>query len=594
MDQESHGQTDESADHVARSQGSLRTRVLDRRAVLAIGAAGAVTMVAAACAPPPTTTAPPSSTAPPPAPPTTAGSVTTTKPPATTTTVRPTTTTTRPRTTTTTKAPTTTTTRPPTTTTTTAPPKPVDDEAAFLHHARRLTFGATPAVMAELRSLGTEKWIDRQLAWNGIDESAIDPYAAKYPRVALTAAEINAMPDTWRTPYDMATAAVVRAVWGNRQLYELLCDFWSNHLNIDVNHEGAQKFRPTDDREVTRRHATGRFADMLVASAQSPAMLRYLDQAYSRADRGRIPNENYAREVLELHTVGVGGGYDEADVKEVAYLLSGWALTDNNTGTFTFRSDWHNMGPLATGGDVLGWRPNGLTGQAAGESFLVHLARHPKTATRLAHKLAVRFVGEHIKPTDAVVKAAAKAYTDNDTAITPMVRSLLRSKEFRASAGGKVRRPFEYLAACMRGAQLQFDPAKAGDLVWRVDSSLSLLGQVPYSWPAPNGYPDANGKWLTSGAMVSRWNMASYAGVGFWLGSPTFDATRLIGSTPPSTVGEALDRIAMTALATPLEPATRSAILTAVGQPAEAPWKSGYNSRGLVAYVLQSSANQVR
>ena len=117
---------------------------------------------------------------------------------------------------------------------------------------------------------------------------------------------------------------------------------------------------------------------MLVASAKSPAMLRYLDQASSRADGGRLPNENYAREVMELHTVGVGGGYDEADIKEVAYLLTGWTPDRPDAGTFTFRSSWHNMGPLATGGDVLGWRPDGLTGLAAGESFLVHLARHPE------------------------------------------------------------------------------------------------------------------------------------------------------------------------------------------------------------------------
>jgi uncharacterized protein (DUF1800 family) len=333
---------------------------------------------------------------------------------------------------------------------------------------------------------------------------------------------------------------------------------------------------------------------MLVASAKSPAMLRYLDQASSRADKGRLPNENYAREVMELHTVGVGGGYDEADIKEVAYLLTGWSLTDADTGSFTFRSAWHSMGPLASGGDVLGWRPGSLTGQAAGESFLVHLARHPKTANRLAHKLAVRFIGEHVKATDAVVTTAAKAYSDNDTAIVPMVRSLLRSSEFAASAGGKARRPFEYLAACMRGAQLRFDPAKAPDLVWAVSSSLGLLGHEPYCWPAPNGYPDSNGKWLSAGAMVSRWNMASYAGVGFWYGSPTFDITRLMGSTPPATVGQAVDRLGAAVLCTPLDSATRTAIITATGMAESAKWQTWYNTRGLLAYILQSPVNQVR
>jgi uncharacterized protein (DUF1800 family) len=463
----------------------------------------------------------------------------------------------------------------------------------LLHHARRLTFGPTPEVMDRLRAIGPTAWIDEQLNWRSIDERAIDPYLANYPRIAMSATQIEADPEPWMTLYDMGTASVVRAVWGKRQLYELLVDFWTNHLNIDINHEPSTAYKPTDDREVIRAHATGRFADMLVASAKSPAMLRYLDQASSRADGGRLPNENYAREVMELHTVGVGGGYDETDIKEVAHLLTGWTLTQPDGGTFTFRSSWHAMGPLATGGDVLGWSPGGLTGLAAGEAFLVHLARHPKTANRLAHKLAVRFIGEHIKATDAVVVNAAKAYSDNDTAIVPMVRSLLTSSEFGASAGRKARRPIEYLAACMRGVRLQFDPAKARNLMWSTHSQLSLLGQVPYAWPAPNGYPDSNGKWLSAGALVSRWNLASYAAVGCGLGTPTFDLARLL-PTMPTTVGEAVDRLGQAVLCTPLEPTARAAIISATGMAAGDPWRSWYNTRGLLAYVLQSPVNQVR
>jgi uncharacterized protein (DUF1800 family) len=540
-------------------------RTVDRRAALVVGA-GALVAIGAACAPPP---------APPPE----------------------TTTTTTPAPTTTTKAPTTTTTKAPTTTTsTTAPPPPPtgEDEATLLHHARRLTFGPTPEVMARLRAVGTAAWIDEQLDWRAIDESALQPCLANYPRIAQTAAQIDAGPDSWMVVYDMGTAAVVRAVWAKRQLYELLCDFWSNHLNIDINHDPSRSYKPTDDRDVIRTHATGRFADMLVASAKSPAMLTYLDQASSRADGGRLPNENYAREVMELHTVGVGGGYDEADIKEVAYLLTGWSLTSASGGTFTFRSAWHDMGPLASGGDVLGWSPGSLTGQAAGESFLTHLARHPKTANRLAWKMAVRFIGEHVKPTDPVVTTAAQTYLANDTAIAPMARSILTSSEFRASAGRKARRPFEYMAACMRAMRLQFDPLKATNLMWAVNSQLSLLGQYPYSWPAPNGYPDSNAKWLSTGAMVSRWNLASYTAVGFWFGGPTFDITRIIGPTPPATVGEAVDRIGSALLCTPLSSADRSAILSAVGLADSAPWRSWYNQRGLLAYVLQSPTNQVR
>jgi uncharacterized protein (DUF1800 family) len=552
------------------TQGSTGAgvRTVDRRAALVVGA-GALVAIGAACAPPPA------------------------PPPETTTTS----TTTAPAPTTTTKAPTTTTTKAPTTTTsTTAPPPPPtgEDEATLLHHARRLTFGPTPEVMARLRAVGTAAWIDEQLDWRAIDESALQPCLANYPRIAQTAAQIDAGPDSWMVVYDMGTAAVVRAVWAKRQLYELLCDFWSNHLNIDINHDPSRSYKPTDDRDVIRTHATGRFADMLVASAKSPAMLTYLDQASSRADGGRLPNENYAREVMELHTVGVGGGYDEADIKEVAYLLTGWSLTSASGGTFTFRSAWHDMGPLASGGDVLGWSPGSLTGQAAGESFLTHLARHPKTANRLAWKMAVRFIGEHVKPTDPVVTTAAQTYLANDTAIAPMARSILTSSEFRASAGRKARRPFEYMAACMRAMRLQFDPLKATNLMWAVNSQLSLLGQYPYSWPAPNGYPDSNAKWLSTGAMVSRWNLASYTAVGFWFGGPTFDITRIIGPTPPATVGEAVDRIGSALLCTPLSSADRAAILSAVGLADSAPWRSWYNQRGLLAYVLQSPANQVR
>ena len=127
-----------------------------------------------------------------------------------------------------------------------------------------------------------------------------------------------------------------------------------------------------------------------------------------------------------------------------------------------------------------------------------------------------------------------------------------------------------------------------------LETQLGLLGHYPYSWPAPNGYPDSNAKWLSAGAMVSRWNTASYVAVGFWFGAPTFDITRIVGSNPPATVGEAVDRVGSGLLGTALPPADRAAILSALGTAESAPWKSWYNTRGLLAYVLQSPLNQVR
>lgn len=532
---------------------------VNRRSVLFGAGAAVIAATAAACAPAPAPTPAPTTTVPP-----------TTVPPTTTSTLTP-------------------------TTTTTQPGSAAGETAAqVLHVAKRLSFGPTPELLAEIRSVGITAWIDQQLAWESIDNSSVDAILTSYPRSLMTAAEISAGIEPWRTRQEMAAATIARAVWSKRQLHELLVDFWSNHLNVDINHDPSTRHKPTDDRDVIRRYSTGRFSDMLVASAKSPAMLLYLDQASSRADGGRLPIENYAREMLELHTIGVDGGYDEQDVKEIAYLLSGWSIVNRNDGGFIFRTAWHNMGPLSTGGDVLGWRPNGLTGMAAGESLLVYLARHEKTATRLAHKLAVRFIGDHIRSTDAVVTAAAQAYLSNDTAILPMVRSLLTSSEFRSASSRKMRRPIEYFAGILRAVQVQWDPARAANLTSQVMSQLALLGQVPLAWAPPNGYPDSDGYWTTAGAMVARWNLATLGSNGFGSPAPQFDAARLLGATPPTTTGEALDRAAIAILGEPLEPTARAAILSASGQANTTPWRSTSNARSLFAYILQTPQNQMR
>lgn len=473
------------------------------------------------------------------------------------------------------------------------PSTPADAATAALHAARRLSFGPTPALLAEIVALGTTAWIDRQLAWESIDDSVMDPILTSYPRALQTATQITAGGTISATIGEMAAATMARAVWGKRHLHELLVDFWSNHFNIDINHSASTRHVPTHDRDVIRRLATGRFADLLVAVAKSPAMLLYLDQALSRVDGGRLPIENYAREMLELHTVGVDGGYDETDVKEVAWLLSGWGVASRDDGGFLFRPQWHSMGPLATGGDVLGWRPAGLTGVAAGDSLLVHLARHERTANRLAHKLAVRFIGEHIAPTDRVVLDAAAAYRANDTAIAPMVRSLLVSSEFRAASGRRVRRPMEWFASLVRATQLQWDPARATNFRTTVTSQLGLLGQVPLAWPTPDGYPDLDTRWCSAGAMLARWNLAASAANGFGASAPSFDTNRILGATAPTTFGEAIDRAAIAMLGEPVQPAARAAILSAIGQSATSPWRAA-SARGVLTLVLQTPQNQVR
>jgi uncharacterized protein (DUF1800 family) len=292
-----------------------------------------------------------------------------------------------------------------------------------------------------------------------------------------------------------------RAIHSERQLYELMVGFWSDHFNIDMTVGPIPFLKGTDEREVIRPHALGRFADLLAASAASPAMLYYLDNAASRADGDNIPNENYARELLELHTVGVDGGYDEDDVVEVARVFSGWTI-DPDDGRMRFRAAWHSMDDVS---DVLGWHPNGLTGRAAGESLMHHLAHLPETAHHLATKLCRRFVADD--PSPALVRRVAAVYIDEDTAIAPVVRAILTSKEFAKNASTKTRRPFEFLAGQGRAVGLDIADLQDGDVLERIFQALQLLGEPVYTWPSPDGPPDVGPPWLNAESMLQRWNI---------------------------------------------------------------------------------------
>jgi uncharacterized protein (DUF1800 family) len=421
-----------------------------------------------------------------------------------------------------------TTTLPPTTSTTVPAGPP-----AGLALARRFSFGPTPDLIAAAAG-GADAFVDAQL----------DPRRAEHP---ATAALVVAIDAEWAAASAAAasddpaavqarrraatTAAVSRSVvlsaWSNLQLRQVAADFFADHLHVSIAEQPTVFFVPEYDDQVIRAGALGRFADLLVASARSSAMLVYLDNARSRADRGRVPNENYARELLELHAVGVAGGYDETDVVEVAHVLSGWSL-DPSTREFTFRSAWHDLGP-AESGEILGWRPSGR-GVADGESFLNHLARLPATARFLCWKLARRFVSDTIAPDDPLVADLSATYLREDTAIAPVLRLAARRSD---RWGPKVRRPLDLVAAALRtGGPVptagQFR-ASAGQL----HATLDTLGQVPWKWPAPNGFPESAGAWSGAGAMIARWNAATSAASGFG-GLPVHPAP-----TPQALLGHA-------------------------------------------------------
>lgn len=463
--------------------------------------------------------------------------------------------------------------------------------AMALHVARRLTFGATPALVSEITGKGIQRWIDEQLDWQAIDDSAMDPILACYPGISENYTTLKSESYRFTVTANLQAAALARAVWSRRQLYELMVDFWTNHFNVDATSLFVKLFKPFDDSAVTRPNALGKFSDLLLSTTKSPSMLAFLNNATSRADGTNIPNENHARELMELHTVGVGQGYSETDVFKVAHLLSGWTIT--KAGKFAFDPTRHSLGPAADGAPILGWSRKGLTGVAAGESFLGHLAHHPSTAQRIAFKLCVRFIGDYIQPDDSIVTSTASNYLANDTAIAPTLRTLLQSSEFKASAGLKARRPFEYIAGTLRATGLRFNPSMSTQFQSIVNSYMAILGQRLFAWSFPNGYPDADYKWVTTGSMLDRWNFARKVSIdGFAVSM--FDINEILGAPAPTRVGGVISRLANTVLSEPLDPSVHRYILNATDLDADMRWQPWYDARPLLAYILQSPQNQIR
>jgi hypothetical protein len=466
-----------------------------------------------------------------------------------------------------------------------------------LHVARRSAFGLTPSLLDEIVRHGPIGWIEHQLTSDPSWDAALDTQlASTLPYSRGSRPQLIERGDPWRVAYDLPAATLMRMVSARRQLVEHLVAFLWDVLSVDVNVPEVMIHAPDYDL-VLRRFVTARYSDLLLASARSGAMLHYLDQASSRADGGRVPNENYARELLELHTVGVNGGYTEDDVTAVAHLLSGWGW-DGAANAFVFRPTRHSLGPFTDPGrTVLGWSRGALTGADAGTAFLRHLARHPSTARRLAHRCCVRFIGDHITPGHPVVSAAAQAYLAADTALLPMYRTIFASADFWGSSGRRIRRPVEFLAAALRATCDGDwpDRSQPWTTTWTAFLALANLAQVPHHWPAPNGYPDVDARWVGSGPLVGRWNLATSTGFG---GFPGFslDEARLRGWAPSTTVGGWID-IAARRLGVPLTPEDRERICFLVLRRATDVLKPQgerpvYNH--VLMLLMQSAAFQVR
>ncbi len=400
-----------------------------------------------------------------------------------------------------------------------------------LHVLSRLTWGVTPADIANIQQMGMEGYIEWQLNPEAIPDPRVDEFMSRRQVLSMSATELRRIADEQYgfVLTNVLWARLFRATHSERQLYERIVEFWTDHFNIPLQDFLTEK--TIDDREVIRKHALGNFRDLLFASAQSPAMLMYLDNDVSDKEH---PNENYARELMELHTLGVSGGYTEADVKEVARALTGWTIEYGRNDMFVFDMNRHDTGEKLVLGQSL---PAGR-GIEDGLQVLDILAYHPSTARFIAQKLCRRFVADF--PPETIVQSTAEVFFTTGGDIRATMRHLLLSDEFMTAYGQKFRRPIDFIVGTLRALRDGLEV----DNTYVFIEPLEGMGQLPYAWNPPNGYPDVAGAWLNTNGLLYRWNIGlsmALAGEGYADGI----ALNLDAVIPPAnTVGELVDLVA--------------------------------------------------
>jgi uncharacterized protein (DUF1800 family) len=413
----------------------------------------------------------------------------------------------------------------------------------------RLGFGARPGDIDFGNDVDAfNAYIDSQLDSEGIDDSACDAYIAGMSRKGQDGFDVpplNASTKQIKQYVDAAEArnsfangelgrylvnvTYARALLSKKQLFEIMVDFWSNHFNTTIS-ESVYKY--WEDHHVMRRYALGNFRDLVGGSAKSPSMLRYLSNAYSD---GSNPNENYGRELMELHTLGsinrIPGhanfgqpNYTEVDVHRVAGILSGWTYVRSEFEEFRFNDspDWpthdYSGKELWLGGNPLGTQNMYLVpygGAEQGEMLLDILSEHPSTAWFVSRKLCRRFISDDpdgFCPT--AVRAGAEAFINTHGEIRAVLAAILKHEDFRRSWGQKVKRPFEFYISMLRTLDVKtYPPPKTlgepDEEDWELYGHLESIGQRLFEMPPPTGYPDFKTAWMNSNQVFSRWSIAN-------------------------------------------------------------------------------------
>lgn len=567
------------------------------------------------------------------------------------------------------------------------------EEQKIRHVLNRLGFGARPGDVERVRRIGLDRYIERQLDPDTIDDRRAENMLRRFDLLEMSAAEIFAKypnpgallrrlgeTDGRQPPpgengamtgekseqqqqterrerrrklleiyrrydlrparqivRDLSAARVLRAVYSERQLEEQMVDFWTNHFNVYAGKGAVRWYLPGYDRDVIRRHALGNFRDLLIGTAQHPAMLFYLDNFQSvapaagqddRADRrqrrlermlknGRLDprvrarlkrrglsddqidrrieqlkqganrrrqrglNENYARELMELHTLGVDGGYTQKDIQEVARAFTGWTIfdargyrraaadmisdrenrrldrlvrqlgisPDTPSGSFVFVERLHDRGVKT----VLGHRID-RGGIGDGLQVIDILVRHPSTAKFIARKLAVKFVSD--QPDERLVNRIAEAFRKSDGDIKTTLRAIFTSDEFYASYRTKIKTPFELLVSSLRALDAD---TNAGPVLLAL---LRKMGEPLYGYQAPTGYPDTAADWVNTGALLERMNFAVALAAGRIRGTRV-DLSGYAADDREMILDRAIDEI----LGGEIAPQTRAVLLKQIAAP---------------------------
>ncbi|MFF5055325.1 DUF1800 domain-containing protein [Micromonospora sp. NPDC000663] len=474
----------------------------------------------------------------------------------------------------------------------------------ILHLARRATFGATPAVVSDIKKLGIDGWIRSQMEPDKLEPSKAELKLAELPTQKLDVQQLRTQRDQLndqgaQPEREMVDATIARQIWSKRQLFEVMVDFWNDFLHVAADFDGGEVYRNSFDKDVVRKHALGSYPEMLVAANRHPALLIYLNQKDSRKD---AINENLARENLELYSVGVDGGYKEPDVRQAAMLQTGRGVQD---GKYVFRPEQHYVGKVK----ILGFThannsSDPKKAEAAIDAYITYIALHPSTAKYVAQSLATRFVSD--TPPKSLVDRLAKTYTTNNGMIKPVLMTLFSSSEFWAAVGQKVRRPMEYLVATYRtlGVSPEASPKhNNGDNkrtpfargLRQIHDKMRELGHFPMGQPTPDGYPDVYVAWTSAGTMLNGWNEAGELLAGYRTVF-TYTAPEKLIAKPPATAGAYVDALSLRLVGQKLSTREKNLILGVAGVAATAKVDATFNGAitAVARAILASPQHHLR